>query len=230
MQEHREQELAPIGALKFAEYNPRDISEAELAKLKASLREFGFIQPVVARREDGLVIGGHQRLTAYSALLRDEGVEDVEESTVPVVYLDGVDDNRAKILNLALNKISGEWDYDKLSTLLSDLRTELEGVDDLPALDLTGFSTTEIAEIVNIDELLGDGVRGGGDGGSGDGVDIDEALEQQARRFVFKVPTRKDADLVREALKAFGQTGLNDAGEAFMRMVRVALVHAPDEE
>ncbi len=42
--------------------NPRRIGEAELDALTRSLREFGFVEPVLARREDATVIGGHQRL------------------------------------------------------------------------------------------------------------------------------------------------------------------------
>ena len=43
--------------------NPRRISPVELESLTRSLSEWGFVQPVLARREDGLVIGGHQRLS-----------------------------------------------------------------------------------------------------------------------------------------------------------------------
>jgi len=80
-------------------------------------------------------IGGHQRLEAAKAL----GM-----TKVPVVYLD-VSEAEAKVLNVAFNKIQGEWDLPKLGELLEELR-------DLPSLDetLTGFDGKEL------DQLLAD--------------------------------------------------------------------------
>jgi hypothetical protein len=77
--------------------NPRRISEDELDALERSLRQFGFVQPVLARREDRTVIGGHQRLVAARRL----GL-----TTVPVTWLD-ISSEQARLLGLALNKISG---------------------------------------------------------------------------------------------------------------------------
>src|SRR6185503_12462957 len=91
--------------------NPRRISEDQLEALTRSLREFGFVQPVLARREDKMVIGGHQRLVAARRL----GIQQI-----PVIFLD-VTDEQAKLLNLALNRISGEWDEQLLARLLADL-------------------------------------------------------------------------------------------------------------
>lgn len=48
--------------------NPRRISDAELETLTRSVREFGMVDPVIARREDGTAIGGHQRLLAARKL------------------------------------------------------------------------------------------------------------------------------------------------------------------
>ena len=57
----------PIDDLRPDPANPRRISEAELEALTRSIREWGFVQPVLARAEDRTVIGGHQRLTAGAA-------------------------------------------------------------------------------------------------------------------------------------------------------------------
>jgi hypothetical protein len=91
------------------------------------------VQPVLARREDGTVIGGHQRLVAARRL----GV-----ATVPVTYLDPSIE-QARLLNLALNKISGPWDEQLLARLLADLRTN-------PAVDLTlsGFGEDEVRDLL----------------------------------------------------------------------------------
>src|SRR5918996_1419383 len=92
--------------------NPRRIGNAELEALTRSIREFGFVQPVLARAEDKTVIGGHQRLTAARRL---------GYKTVPTVFLD-ISIEQARLLNLSLNKISGDWDQELLSRLLADLK------------------------------------------------------------------------------------------------------------
>src|SRR5664280_1819791 len=101
----------PIDDLRPDPANPRRIGEEELAALERSLRQFGFVQPVLARREDRTVIGGHQRLVAARRL----GL-----TTVPVTWLD-VTVEQARLLGLALNKISGSWDDALLARLLADL-------------------------------------------------------------------------------------------------------------
>ena len=113
--------------------NPRRISDAELESLTRSLQEWGFVQPVLARREDKTVIGGHQRLVAARRL---------GYRTVPVVWLD-VTQDQARLLNLALNKISGEWDKELLARLLADLKP-IEDID----LTLSGFSEDEMSKLL----------------------------------------------------------------------------------
>src|SRR5664280_2875859 len=106
-------DAVPIDDLRPDPANPRRISEDELDALERSLRQFGFVQPVLARREDRTVIGGHQRLVAARRL----GL-----TTVPVMWLD-VSVEQARLLGLALNKISGSWDDALLARLLADLQT-----------------------------------------------------------------------------------------------------------
>lgn len=113
--------------------NPRLMPEAEMAKLKRSISEFGMVQPLAVRKADNTIIGGHQRWEASKAL----GL-----TRVPVVYLD-VTEEQAKALNLALNRIQGEWDLPQLGELLEELR-------DLPDLDetLSGFDSQEMEEVL----------------------------------------------------------------------------------
>ena len=113
--------------------NPRRISDDQLEALTKSLQTYGFIQPVLARREDKTVIGGHQRLTAARRL---------GYKTVPVIFLE-ITLEQARLLNLSLNKISGDWDNELLSRLLADL-APVEDID----LSLSGFSDDELKKLL----------------------------------------------------------------------------------
>ncbi|MBZ5638307.1 MAG: ParB N-terminal domain-containing protein [Acidobacteriia bacterium] len=94
-----------------APYNPRRISDHDLDALRRSLRFFGTVEPIVVNKRSGHIVGGHQRVRAAEA----EGID-----TLPVVYVD-LDDPSERQLNLALNKISGEWDEEKLAAVLAEL-------------------------------------------------------------------------------------------------------------
>jgi DNA modification methylase len=148
--------------------NPRRISDDELDALERSLRQFGFVQPVLARREDRTVIGGHQRLVAARRL----GL-----TTVPVTWLD-VSVEQARLLGLALNRISGSWDDALLARLLADLGSTPE-VD----LSLSGFDEDEIKDLLRSLETREKRERT-------EAFDLDEALEE-ARR----APRTKPGDL-----------------------------------
>jgi DNA modification methylase len=161
-------EEVPIDLLRPDPANPRRIGDEELEALTRSLRQFGFVQPVLARREDGTVIGGHQRLLAARRL----GL-----ATVPVTYLD-LSIEQARLLNLALNKISGSWDEQLLARLLADLQSSPQ-VD----LSLSGFGEDEIADLLRSLETREKQERV-------ESFDLDEALEE-ARRD----PRAKPGDL-----------------------------------
>ncbi len=107
--------------------NPRRISDEQLEALTRSLKEYGFVQPVLARRADKTVIGGHQRLLAARRL---------GYKTVPVIFLD-LTLEQARVLNLGLNKISGDWDQELLARLLADLNTVPELTCHSPASQTT---------------------------------------------------------------------------------------------
>lgn len=122
-------------ALRPAPYNPRTMTDEARARLRRGIETFGLVDPIVARRSDGLVIGGHQRLHA---------AKEIGVATVPVVYLDDVDDQQAAALNVLLNNPSaqGEWDMARLSELLSEL--DATGFD----ATLTGFDTDALEGIL----------------------------------------------------------------------------------
>lgn len=129
--EIRTQKAAEI---KAAEYNPRrDLQpeDAEYEKLRRSIEEFGYIEPIIWNERSGNVVGGHQRLK----VLLEKGVEDIEAVVVDL------DDKDEKILNVLLNKVKGRWDIGKLADLLQQL-------DEAGAMELTGFEDWELQSLL----------------------------------------------------------------------------------
>lgn len=121
-------EVKRIADMNRAAYNPRvDLQpeDEEYQAIERSLKRHGPVQPIVWNRRTNTVVSGHQRLTVLEA-------QGETEVTVSVVDLDDIQE---KELNVALNKITGEWDDDKLSVILNELGEE--------ATD-TGFTLPEI--------------------------------------------------------------------------------------
>ncbi len=132
----------PASQIKAAKYNPRkDLKpgDPEYEKLRRSIEEFGYVEPVIWNRRTGNIVGGHQRYKVLIAL----GVKEID-----CVVVD-LDDEREKALNVALNKITGEFDIPMLTDLLRDLNQD--GFD----VSLTGFDAAEL------DALFRDDVLGG---------------------------------------------------------------------
>ena len=115
-------------------YNPRKElkpGDTEYEKINKSLNEFGLVDPLIVNK-DMTVIGGHQRLS----VLKDAGFNKVPCSVVDL------DKTKEKALNIALNKITGEWDFPKLNDLLIELDT---GDFDMEAV---GYSEDELKELL----------------------------------------------------------------------------------
>lgn len=127
-----------------ADYNPRkDLKpgDKEYEKLKRSIDEFGYVDPLIWNKRTSRLVGGHQRLK----VLKDMGIDEVD-----VVVVD-MDEEKEKALNVALNKISGDWDKDKLMLLITDLQGEDFDV------SLTGFDPEELNDLFKDD--MKDGVK-----------------------------------------------------------------------
>jgi ParB-like chromosome segregation protein Spo0J len=126
----------PIDQINPTEYNPRkDLQpdDPEYEKLKKSIREFGLVEPLVWNKRTGNLIGGHQRLK----ILIENGIKEVDVSVVDLP------ENKEKALNIALNKIQGDWDLLKLKDLLQEIDT---GEFDI---EITGFDDEEIEDLIN---------------------------------------------------------------------------------
>lgn len=143
-----------VESLNFATYNPRkDLKpgDTEYEQLKRSISEFGYVEPVIWNQTTGNVVGGHQRLK----VLLEMG-----ETEMDCVVVE-LDLTKEKALNIALNKISGAWDNDKLTLLIADLQGEDFDV------SLAGFTAVEV------DALFQDSVQ---DAIKEDDFDVDQEL------------------------------------------------------
>ena len=124
-----------VDKLKPAKYNPRkDLKPGDPAyeKIKRSLTDFGYVDPVIWNEVTGNIVGGHQRFK----VLTNEGATEID---CVVVHIENKQDEKA--LNIALNKAVGEWEPVALADLISDL--QLSGYD----INATGFDAAEVDDL-----------------------------------------------------------------------------------
>jgi len=134
-------EVLPVDLVKPYYGNARTHSDEQVAKIAASIKEFGFTNPILIDRAN-VVIAGHGRLAAALALGLYE---------VPCLRLDSLSDAQRRAYVLADNKLAEQagWDRSLLRLELFDLKNE--GFD----LELTGFSDEELDALLEVD--TGDG-------------------------------------------------------------------------
>lgn len=120
--------------LRPANYNPRrDLKpdDVDYQKLRRSIQEFGYVEPIIWNERTGTVVGGHQRLK----VLIEQGIEEIE---CVIVNLEEKDE---KILNVLLNKAKGRWDIEKLSDILQELNEAGE-------MEITGYEDWEFQSLM----------------------------------------------------------------------------------
>lgn len=118
-----------------ASYNPRKElkpGDTEYEKIKNSITEFGYVEPVIVNT-DMTIIGGHQRVNVLKSLGYDE---------IECIIIE-IDKTKEKALNIALNKITGEWNKELLADLITDLQDSDFDV------GFTGFEPPEIEQLFN---------------------------------------------------------------------------------
>lgn len=116
--------------------NPKEHPEGQVDKIAGSIKEFGFVQPIVVRDDDQIIIG-HGRLLAAKRLGLDE---------IPVIKADHLTEAEARALRIADNKVSeSDWEGEALAVEIEQLQ-ESE-VDEI----LTGFDDSEINEILGVE-------------------------------------------------------------------------------
>ena len=159
MQNVGEYEMRPIGSIRESEHNAREHSAAQVAEIAASMREFGFINPILVD-EKGVCIAGHGRLAAARQLGLAE---------VPCIAVSHLSEVQKRGFMLADNKIAlnSGWNEDLLREELVFLETRL------PSFGVIGFSDEEI------DRVFGDFV----------GNPIESVLDDNTSSHVFSPDT-----------------------------------------
>lgn len=170
-----------ISEMERAEYNPRVEllpGDDEYEKLKRNIDRFGMVVPVIWNRRTNRVVSGHQRLT----VLENMGVEETEVSVVDL------DETAEKQLNIAMNRVSGQWDEVKLKELLDSLGDA--------ALE-TGFDLDEIERLENsVDDLVDDDF-------------LDEELKRLEETFNISLKfSVEDREVIKAYIKDNGKEGL----------------------
>lgn len=147
-------EKIKLNQIKPVDYNPRRISKAEFNKLINNLREFGLVDPIVINLKNYHIVGGHQRYFAIKEEYGNAELDLLRLNDIGWVFfnndLEIKSEEYEKALNISLNKLSGEWDIEKLSKLLTDIEeSEFDN-------DLSGFKPADY-ELYNDDvDILDD--------------------------------------------------------------------------
>ncbi len=187
----------------MADYNPRTIDPESAANLELGLEAFGCVLPIVVNRRTKKVVGGHQRISV---------AEGAGLATLPVRFID-VDELTEKRLNLALNKIDGEWDYELLEKAL-------QSAAEADVLILTGFTEDDLAD-------FGGGTEdfAGFSGRFGENYGADSMIFR-SRDVTFTCPKAEYDGLVQ---RIYGEVGMDDrrAAEHFFGMIGLYQKEAP---
>jgi hypothetical protein len=189
-----EYKILKLSKLNPAKYNPRFMTEAELYELECSIEIGGMLEPLVVNK-DMTVIGGHQRLKVLQSKF------DIDETMCTVV---NVDKRTEKKLNLALNKITGNWDEEKLIDLIYELKDDR----------LPGYSDEEKEQYITQKQLM---LENRGEYNPDDDEDMKKIFERNEKvpislkepdaphnqnQLAFYVETFEEYDKIRKVFKS----------------------------
>jgi len=128
-------ERKQMSELNAAPYNPRQITDKQVERLKNSITEFSLVEPIIWNRQTGNIVGGHQRYKVLQSL----GIQSTQVVVVDIPI------SKEKALNLALNRIHGDWDLEMLRDVIIDIDTV-----EFP-IELTGFDYDELKDLIDYD-------------------------------------------------------------------------------
>jgi ParB/RepB/Spo0J family partition protein len=186
-------EIVAIDKIVGAPANPNTMDTVQLEALVRSIKELGFLAPIVGRliKDDVVeVVDGHHRLLAA----KKAGMQNI-----PVMLVESLDDAHVVVASVALNRLRGEL---SLSTVASMLGTLHAGGWTTEELALSGFTTDEVADMltasnnISTEDLL-----------EGSDVSLPEPEEKESEcPFVLELPfkTREEMVAIRRRLKGVG--------------------------
>lgn len=188
-----------VSQLKPHPDNPRVTltpDDHEYQQIKKSLEVHGYVQPLIWNRRSGFLISGHQRLPILIA----EGMQEIE-----VVAVD-LDPQQEKNLMIALNKITGRWDNEKLAAMLGEF-TKIPNFD----CEAIGFTVPEVGQI--IDRY--------GEKKDGDDFDFNATLEN------IKAPVTRRGDVIEVGVHRImcGDSACESDLNSLMQDEKIDLVH-----
>jgi hypothetical protein len=138
--------------------NPRIITTKQLTDLRSGIKKFGLLLPPIVNKQTGNVVGGHQRIRAAQL----EGLTEIEVNVVDI------DEKAETRLGLALNRITGKWDYQVLEEVLGELSSS-------EAIAFSGFSESDLVEIMS---------------------DYEEPFNESFESFAERFSTKRTAEFV----------------------------------
>ena len=180
-----------IEELKFADYNPRQISEKQVEELKKSIENFGVVEPIVVNENPdrkNIIVGGHQRVRILQMLGHTE---------VPVFYVN-LDEIREKELNIRLNKNTGNWDWEKLGNVY-----------DVDSLLEWGFTEGELGLGDAKDEVDTDNL----------GASLDSYLDGNIRQVVLYFKKDEYEDVLKRLETVMEEQGVDSHSLAFFKLL-----------
>lgn len=218
----REPEMVPLSKLRPAPYNPRVMPEAMMRSLMASLRESGLVLNLVVQRRSAehgpmVIVGGHQRVEALRRVCAEDGRPLPER--VPAVVLD-LDDRAAKRLNVALNRVEGEFVDDLLGRVLATV-----GQPDAAQLAAMGFSGDEFAALLRAAEPIDVNV-------AADVLEAEAAALLQSAgaagcSLIVEFDDAASRDAARDALRASAKERNVRPGRVLLEALRKANIGGP---
>lgn len=213
----REPEMVRLSKLRPAPYNPRVMPEAMMRSLMASLRESGLVLNLVVQRRSAehgpmVIVGGHQRVEALRRVCEEDGQPPPER--VPAVVLD-LDDARAKRLNVALNRVEGEFIDDLLGRVLA----QVGDVDDAGVLAM-GLSADEFRALRALAEPVD--VSAAADALEAEAAALLQSAGSSGCSLIVEFDDAASRDAARDALKAAAKDRKARAGNVLLSALKRA--------